>query len=201
MKAISLFLTLFLVYSSSLAQNPKEQYTVILHNIERTFAAEQFDSTLLHIRAARAWAPEKEAEIEAWNERVFDAIKAQRDRAERAEAAAKESARRANAAAKKAAAAEKKAEEKEAEAIAAAETASAAEAEAKRQAERAEAVLDKIYFYAGSFGLASELDSYSNLKYSFIDKELNTKIDFQYDEALPFDYTGFARVKKIIKTI
>ena len=65
--------------------------------------------------------------------------------------------------------------------------------EAEAQREKAQNVLDKIYFYEGSFGLAYDE---KEKKYGFIDKELNTKIEFKYDEALPFDYTGFARVKK-----
>ncbi|NJN33360.1 MAG: WG repeat-containing protein [Saprospiraceae bacterium] len=58
--------------------------------------------------------------------------------------------------------------------------------------QKAQAVLDKIYFYKDRFGLAFDKNNYS---YRFIDKDLNTKIAFKYDEALPFDLTGFARVK------
>jgi hypothetical protein len=57
---------------------------------------------------------------------------------------------------------------------------------------KAKAVIDKIYFYEDKFGLAYDKNSD---KYGFIDKDLKTKIDFSYDEALPFDYTGFAKVK------
>lgn len=186
MKTTSLFVLLFLAYGALPAQAPPGQYDIILRNIERTFLAEQYDSTLLHIRAARAWAPEKEGEIEDWNDRVFEAIRTQRDQAVENQ--------------KRAEAAEKNAKRNEARAIAAAEKAAAAEAEAKKQAQRAkrekdraQAVLDKIYFYKGRFGLAA--NEYGS-KYGFIDRELNTKIDFKYDEALPFDYTGFARVKR-----
>ncbi len=68
---------------------------------------------------------------------------------------------------------------------------------AKDKAELAEkkatAVLDKIYFYKDKFGLAYDK---SMEAYGFIDKELNTKIAFKYEEALPFDeQTGFAKVK------
>ncbi len=58
---------------------------------------------------------------------------------------------------------------------------------------KATAVLDKIYFYKGRFGLA--YDQPSNL-YGFIDKNLKTKIAFKYTEALPFQYMGFAKVKR-----
>ena len=54
---------------------------------------------------------------------------------------------------------------------------------------KAKAVLDKIYFYDDKFGLA-----YQNDHYGFIDKDLNMKIEFKYETALPFDYHGFAKV-------
>jgi hypothetical protein len=56
--------------------------------------------------------------------------------------------------------------------------------------QKVQAVLDKIYFYDGKFGLA-----YANGMFGFIDKSLNTKIDFMFKEATPFDkWTGFAKV-------
>ncbi|MEN9610590.1 MAG: hypothetical protein RLZZ628_1404 [Bacteroidota bacterium] len=68
---------------------------------------------------------------------------------------------------------------------------------AKTKAEIAEqnalSVLDKIYFYKNEFGLAYES---SNNKYGFIDKNLNTKIKFKYNTALPFDQDGFAVVTR-----
>jgi len=67
-------------------------------------------------------------------------------------------------------------------------------ADAERR--RAEAVLDKIYFYDDRFGLASQSANLGVIMYGFIDKQLNTKIDFQFTEALPFDETGYAKVKK-----
>ena len=60
---------------------------------------------------------------------------------------------------------------------------------------KAKAVLDKISFYDGKFGLASQKNQFRQIQYGFIDKDLNTKIDFKYDEVLPFDYTGFAKVR------
>ena len=65
--------------------------------------------------------------------------------------------------------------------------------EAKTAQEKAQAVLDKIYFYEDKFGLAYDNDT---RKYGFIDKDLKTKIVFKYEEAFSFDYTGFAKVKK-----
>jgi Leucine-rich repeat (LRR) protein len=84
-------------------------------------------------------------------------------------------------------------------------------ADSERQ--RAEAVLDKIYFYNNRFGLASALvndtvitfdqQTYEEritvttnyLKFGFIDKNLKTRIPFRFIEALPFDYTGYAKVR------
>jgi len=55
------------------------------------------------------------------------------------------------------------------------------------------ALYDVFYYYQDIYGL-----SYLDGKYGFIDKESNKKIDFEYDEAEPFDDPGFARVKKSI---
>lgn len=63
---------------------------------------------------------------------------------------------------------------------------------ARRSQKRAEAVLNKIYFYQDRFGLA-----YEQGKYGFIDKSLRTRISFRYYEAMPFDYTGFAWAKRL----
>lgn len=54
------------------------------------------------------------------------------------------------------------------------------------------AVLDKINFYQNKYGLAYDRRT---KKYGFIDKNLHTHIEFKYDAALPFDYTGYAWVK------
>ncbi|AYQ31570.1 leucine-rich repeat domain-containing protein [Runella sp. SP2] len=59
--------------------------------------------------------------------------------------------------------------------------------------QKAQDVLDKIYFYKGKFGLAYDGDK---KKYGFIDKYLNIKIDFKYEEALPFNQMGLAKVKR-----
>lgn len=63
------------------------------------------------------------------------------------------------------------------------------------QTERANAVLNKIYFYNNAYGLATNGDV-EDPKYGYINKELITLIPFEYDEALPFDNSGFARVRK-----
>jgi hypothetical protein len=58
---------------------------------------------------------------------------------------------------------------------------------------QAKAVIDKIYFYNDEFGLAYDRN---NELYGFIDRNFNTKIAFEFEEALPFDNTGYAKVKK-----
>ncbi|HMQ86859.1 MAG TPA: hypothetical protein PKB07_04715 [Flavilitoribacter sp.] len=63
--------------------------------------------------------------------------------------------------------------------------------EAETGRRRTRAVLDNIYFYRDSFGLA-----YRDGKYGFIDKDLRVKIGFNYSEAHSFDYTGLAMVKR-----
>jgi hypothetical protein len=72
------------------------------------------------------------------------------------------------------------------------ETALAARYTADSALQRIAAVLDKINFYQNKFGLS--YDSQTK-KYGFIDKNLQTHIEFKYDAALPFDYTGYAWVK------
>ncbi len=77
------------------------------------------------------------------------------------------------------------------------EEALAEKTKAEAAEQKANAVLDKIYFYEGKYGLAYDNKAQFGLGvYGFIDKNLNTKIDFLYSEAQPFDYTGFAKVKK-----
>ena len=65
---------------------------------------------------------------------------------------------------------------------------------AEAQRKKAQDVLDKIYFYDGKFGLAYDKNTRG---YGFIDKDLKIKIKFEYNEALPFDYTGYAKVKRV----
>ena len=72
------------------------------------------------------------------------------------------------------------------------EAALAARLTADSALQRVAAVLDKINFYQNKFGLS--YDSQAK-KYGFIDKNLHTHIEFKYDAALPFDYSGYAWVK------
>ena len=61
---------------------------------------------------------------------------------------------------------------------------------AKNEQEKKEEVLNQLYFFANRFGLAGDENGYY-----FIDKKGNRRIVRTYEEALPFDVTGFARVR------
>lgn len=61
---------------------------------------------------------------------------------------------------------------------------------AKNEQEKKEEVLNQLYFFANRFGLAGDENGYF-----FIDKKGNRRIVRTYEEALPFDITGFARVR------
>lgn len=54
-------------------------------------------------------------------------------------------------------------------------------------------VLNNIYFYGDRFGLAYDK---KERKFGFIDKSMNIKIRFRYDEAKSFDQQGLALVSK-----
>jgi len=91
----------------------------------------------------------------------------------------------------KAHAAELRAEQQAKEAEDAREEAENALAQVQAEQEKNERIISQFYFYEGEFALA-----YNGGRYGFIDKEGNIRIPFEYEEAIPFDYTGFARVKK-----
>ena len=68
---------------------------------------------------------------------------------------------------------------------------SAALRQAKVEETQTKRVFGLLYFYKGRFALATKGD-----KYGFIDKKGNTRIEFEYDFALPFEEEiGFAKVK------
>jgi Leucine-rich repeat (LRR) protein len=54
-------------------------------------------------------------------------------------------------------------------------------------------VLNNIYFYKDRFGLAYDVKT---KKYGFIDKNMNVKLPFQYDEAEPFANDGWGAIVK-----
>ena len=56
-------------------------------------------------------------------------------------------------------------------------------------------IIDQFYFYAGRFALAVKKRGGKDI-YGFIDKEGKEVIPFEYEAALPFDDSGFAKVKR-----
>lgn len=56
-----------------------------------------------------------------------------------------------------------------------------------------EHVLNAVYFYKNSYGLA--VDGQTG-QFGFVDKNNVLKVPLIYEEAIPFDYTSFARVKR-----
>ncbi|MFN0036897.1 MAG: leucine-rich repeat domain-containing protein [Saprospiraceae bacterium] len=144
-------------------------YTRIVAEGDALFKKGKYKDAFEKFRAARGCTEAEHQMLDQKVEDVLRAVDGEREKADRSAAMARQQQ-------KKAEAALKRAEE---------ETAKAEAAEQK-----ATAVLDKIYFYEGRFGLA-----YAGGSYGFIDKNLNTKIAFRYTEALPFDHTGFAWVK------
>jgi Leucine-rich repeat (LRR) protein len=139
----------------------------------------EYRRALYKFNAARTCDPNQSAVVDKEVDRLFGMIEGERDKVVVALAETERARLRADAALLLAETEKKKA-------IAAKEIAEAAE-------QKATAVLDKIYFYKGRFGMAYDKGS---RKYGFIDKNLGTKIGFKYGEALPFERTGFAKVKK-----
>ena len=62
---------------------------------------------------------------------------------------------------------------------------------AQRALEKTTRIINAFYFYEEQFALANKYN-----KFGFINKDGDVVIDYKYDEADPFDYTGLARVKR-----
>ncbi|MFN0214103.1 MAG: leucine-rich repeat domain-containing protein [Saprospiraceae bacterium] len=139
----------------------------------------EYRRALYKFNAARTCDPNQSAVVDKEVDRLFGMIEGERDKVIVALAETERARLRADTALLLA-------ETEKKNAFAAKETALAAE-------KKVTDVLDKIYFYDGRFGLAFDKGSY---RYGFIDKSLTTKIVFKYGEAQPFDWTGFAKVKK-----
>ncbi len=69
----------------------------------------------------------------------------------------------------------------------------------EEEQEKNERIIDAFYFYDNRFGLVVQKKGpIDEIKYGYIDKEGEVKIDYLYDEATPFDeYDGYALVKRI----
>lgn len=151
------------------AQNDCDAYEQIIQKVKTAAANGAFRVALTQLKAARACDPSKQAEIDDWYDTVFDGIDQQRQRAEKAQKEAKIQATEARR--HEAAALESK-------------------AKADSALTLANNIIDALYFYKDSFALA-----FKNSRFGFINKKGEAVINYRYTEALPFDHTGYARVK------
>lgn len=185
MKKAILFLGLILNGLCLVAQVPCNYQTLMNEGIEAA-RKDKYELALNKFNSARRCDPTKGEVIDAEINKVFAAINQQKVKAEKAEQQAKIEKQVALIAKEKAEKAEVATQIALGQVEKEKQTAITAE-------KKATAVLDKIYFYDNKFGLAYSKDS---SRYGFIDKHLTKKIDFKYEEALSFDYLGFAKVKR-----
>jgi Leucine-rich repeat (LRR) protein len=201
-------LILMLIPSFSWAQQCRD-YACVIAKVEKLIKQNQKDykAILDNLDSAEGYPDSKAEEIRGLRRRVFVLIENEKNEAKRARDEAKKALAQVEIEKQKAIAekryaqvAEAKAKNAQSETVIALnqikierQTAIAEKTKAQAAEAKAKAVLDKIYFYDDKFRLAYDKD---NKNYGFIDKDLNIKIDFKYDEALPFDNTGFAKVKK-----
>lgn len=181
-----LSLLLSLTCAALAAQSAPCDYAKLMREGRDSLQAKKYPGALKKFNAARTCDRDKSPEVDNAVDSVFRAIEGEKEDALRQKKRADEARRRATEAEEKA----KKETEVAKKALARSDSLyELADSEKKR----AEAVLDKIYFYKDRFGLA--FDKNWRL-YGFIDKQLNIRIDFQYLEAQPFENTGYARVKQ-----
>jgi len=162
----------------------------------------KFDDAIKKVEAAKGCATP--AEIDQLYKEVFSGLKKQTGEAERAEKKSSELLQQVGVE-KQIAISEK--EKSQASEQKAQEALLQVDIERKRALEvrdslayaeqKAVAVLEKIYFYEDRFGLSYDK---STRQYGFIDKKLNTKVRFKYDEARSFDPQGLAQVSKDLVT-
>jgi len=158
---------------------------------QAAFNKKDFVTAFKKFKGAKAFLEgdkKRSDEVEVWIEKTFDGIDAQRQEAFENKKKAEENAARAAENERVAKANEQKANDllKKVE-------------EEKEKTEAALALnkktIDALYFYKDRFGLAAK-EIYGKIKFGFIDKNANIVIEYQYDESLPFDYNGFAKVKR-----
>ena len=151
--------------------------------------ADNVDYIFRKLRSAQVKAedcdPRREVEVEERYERLFDQVKAQNDRAQEARAKALQEEKIAERESQRAQRSLLDLQKKQTESQQLLNI-------ANTERDHMEATLSAIDFYDDKFGLAFDE---STFKYGFIDRNLNEKIPFEYQEALPFKYRGFAKVK------
>lgn len=172
MKNRFLFSLLFLIANASVLAQRCDNYPCVIAKVKKALLVKDYKTAFDNLESADGYADKNTGEISDLRKKIFIAIEKEKERANTSAEVAK-------------------AEQAKTQAVLQQVDSLYKIAEVQRQ--KAERVLDRIYFYQGQFGLAYDKENYH---YGFIDKNLVCKIAFQYEEALPFDYTGYARVKR-----
>ena len=189
--------TLFTVKVSGQTTKPCYDFDCAYKKAESLLNASKYQSALDNLDSAEGYLTDKNTkekeQIKQLRRRLFNKVEEEKEKAKKQTDIAKKALAQVEIE-KQAAIAEKiKAEVAEANTKVALLKSDSLFNVAEVQRKKANAVLDKIYFYDDKFGLAYDKSAHD---YGFIDKDLKTKIDFKYDEALPFDGDGFAKVKR-----
>jgi hypothetical protein len=181
---------LSLFWTTHLAAQPCDTYKCVMDSVSKLMNRREYESTLNHLNTAEAYLDGKQEQaqekkvIQQWRVKVFKAIEQEKIDAQNAR----------NEARKQADIAQKARDEAKKQADIArnqTEIAQKALVKVKLAQYKTEQTLALIHFYKNKFGLA-----YKDGYYGFINKQLDTMIEFKYTEALPFDReTGFAKVK------
>ena len=186
MKYLTLFtILLSLFIQQKVSAQQCSDYPCVIKKVKRFIADKKYTDAFDNLESADGYPAKKADEISALRKQLFAAIEKEKKAAlkavEQMQVAQIEKTR---------------AEMARKEAIEQLQIEKQTAVEGKNKAEateaKAKAVLDKIYFYEDKFGLAYDKEI---KRYGFIDKNLNTKIDFKYTEAFSFDEGGFAKVK------
>ncbi len=173
-----------------------------LYREGKTFAKQrQYKKALYKYNSARRCDPAKGETVDAAIEALLDLVEAEKNAADNERKRAEEEQKKAESERKistkargdiRKALDDVKTQKKQTEEVLA--TAKFALEELEKQQEKNKKIIGAFYFYAGRFALA-----FKDEKYGFIDKEGNERIKYQFDEATPFDKTGYAIVKEILK--
>lgn len=170
-----IFTAIVLSLPQAFAQAPCRSYDCVIKKVETHLKKKEYQDALNNLESAEGYPNKKPDQIRTLRNQLFTAIESDRVAAVQAQVRAEK--------AEKAAKTAQKATEK---ALAKADSALVV---IKAEQEKNERIIDAFYFYAGRFALA-----YKFGRYGYIDKEGDTRIDYIFKEALPFDRTGFARV-------
>jgi Leucine-rich repeat (LRR) protein len=193
MKIIYLFLffCLFLSTPSVLGQKRCADYACVIGRVKKALTDEDYREAFRQLESSEGYPNKNVNEISTLRKELFDAVENERDNAEKQRKRADEQAKIAKNEKETANAEKIKAQAAETQVKIALLKADSLFNIAETQRKKANSVLNKIYFYYDRFGLAYDDVIY---RYGFIDKELNTRIDYKYSIAYPFENTGYAKV-------